>query len=298
MYKVQLKLPAGLAEAASNLLELGEHQIVQREDAETGEVWLEVFLTSREEADREAGHLAEILDMLGGPSAVAAEVIEQPDRDWKEAWKEHFHCMQVSPRVTVCPSWEEATAAEDGVIIQLDPGMSFGTGQHATTQACLRFLDELSADNCAGGLCDVGCGSGIVSIAGALLGFDPVLAFDHEPDAVRIARENCAANGAGSVDVRHMDLAGAAVHELPRARVVIANMLAHLLEAFAPVIVDRLAPEPEARLVLAGMAGEAQYAWTRGVYERLGLRCCEVRRDGEWVSLLLQRCPVHEAGKP
>lgn len=116
--------------------------------------------------------------------------------DWAESWKRFFKVEWVSKRIVVKPPWKRVAPRPGRVVVEIEPGMSFGTGQHATTRSCLRLLDELAGKN-PGSLLDVGCGSGILAIAGAKLGFDPVLAVDNDPMAVRIARENARRNGVG-----------------------------------------------------------------------------------------------------
>jgi ribosomal protein L11 methyltransferase len=286
MFTVRLKLPSDAAVPVSALLELTEHSIVQREDRETDEAWLEMFFSSRDEAEAESENLASILDMFECGDVGCPEIEESPDRDWQDAWKEHFHTMKVSPRLTVAPTWEPETGAEGEIVVRLDPGMSFGTGQHPTTQACLAILDQLGDSGRDGSLCDVGCGSGILSIAAAKLGFSPVLAFDNDPLAVKIAKENLALNGVDDVDVQQVDLAKE-MDAVTQCDVVVANMLANLLDAFASSIAARLKPGAESRLILAGMMGEGQYAWTRAMFEKRGLREIAHQYDGDWVSMVL-----------
>ncbi|MBL7114503.1 MAG: 50S ribosomal protein L11 methyltransferase [Kiritimatiellae bacterium] len=286
MFTVKLQLPSDVTVSVSALLELTEHSIVQREDRETGKAWLEMFFSTRDEAQAESGNLVSILELFGCEDIGQPEVVESPDRDWQDAWKEHFHAVKVSSRLTVAPTWESEPETDGEIVVRLDPGMSFGTGQHPTTQACLAFLDQLSDSGCDGSLCDVGCGSGILSIAAAKLGFSPVLAFDNDPLAVKIAKENLVLNGVNDVDVQQVDLAEAS-EEITSCDVVVANMLANLLDAFASSIAARLKPGAASRLILAGMMGEGQYAWTRAMFEKRGLREIEHQYDGDWVSMVL-----------
>jgi ribosomal protein L11 methyltransferase len=115
------------------------------------------------------------------------------DEDWAEAWKEHFHVERYGKRLVVAPSWRRHEALADDIVIRLDPGMAFGTGQHETTRMCLEALED--AVRPGDRVLDVGCGSGILAIAAAKLGASEVYAVDIDPTCVRITSENAAANG-------------------------------------------------------------------------------------------------------
>ena len=149
---------------------------------------------------------------------------------WEEAWREFHHGVVVG-RFWVGPPWEQAAAGFAPVVI--DPGRAFGTGAHATTRLSLDLLQELEPSS----LLDVGCGSGVLSIAAAKLGFAPIVAVDNEQDAVDIALANAHANGFDLVAYR----ADALVDDLPRTDVVIANVALDVVEALLPLLDARLA---------------------------------------------------------
>ena len=142
--------------------------------------------------------------------AVEATAVEP---GWEDAWRA-FHRPVRAGGVWLGPPWEAPPAGEPAVVV--DPGRAFGTGSHPTTRLCLELLAEVAR----GSLIDVGCGSGVLAIAGAKLGFGLVIALDDDPIAVQVARANVAANGV-VVDVR---LGDATTERLPRADVVVANI--------------------------------------------------------------------------
>ena len=248
-----------------------------------GKVYFEAFLTNAARAERLRRVLDEALRAWAAGESWRLTVRTLRAVDWQDAWKRHFKTQRVSRRIVIKPSWENFKARPGDCVIELDPGMSFGTGQHFTTRSCLRLIDE-AARQCRPGasLLDIGCGSGVLAIAAAKLGFKRVTGLDNDTNAVRIAKENAALNG---VEAR-TSFSEANIAALRRRRpfdVVAANILAVTLEACAAKIVRLVARRPYARLILAGILA-AQYPAVKICYEKLGFR--EVRRltNDEWTS--------------
>lgn len=217
--------------------------------------------------------------------AVEPQVTAVAQADWAESWKRFFHVEKISERVVVRPSWEPYSARPGERVITLDPGLSFGTGKHATTQACLCFLDRLAAVNPRRSVLDMGCGSGILAIGAKLLGFEDVRGFDNDPDCIRVSVENAAVNGV-AIPFAVDDLA----HAHGPAEVVVANILAPVLTEFAGQVAGSLAASPRARLVVSGIL-DGQYADVRSAYVVQGLVEVESLLIGEWRSGLFARAP-------
>jgi ribosomal protein L11 methyltransferase len=196
--------------------------------------------------------------------------------DWPERWRSHHRPVVVAERLTVRPPWEptEATALE----VVIDPGQAFGTGAHATTRLCLELLLELPASS---SLLDLGCGSGVLAIAAARLGFAPVVAVDNDPAAVAATSSNSALN-AVDVQARRLDLRSAPV---PHAETVAANLLAPLLERWAG---DLAGSSRRPRRIIAGglLTGEADSI--AASFAAAGLLETRRRNHGEWAALLLE----------
>jgi ribosomal protein L11 methyltransferase len=171
------------------------------------------------------------------------------DRDWERAWLDQFQPMRFGRRLWICPSGHQVTQA-DAVVVDLDPGLAFGTGTHPTTALCLGWLDGHEVRGKT--VIDFGCGSGVLAIAALKLGAAHAIAVDHDPQAVLATRDNAARNGvADRIEVLHSDDLGQ-----PQADLVLANILANVLVDLAPRI--RALVRPGGRLVLSGiLAGQA-----------------------------------------
>ena len=212
------------------------------------------------------------LRAAAGAAFVEVETEEIPD-DWYDGWKEFHRPIVVGDRLRVRPPWEP-DAAGDLVDVVIDPGMAFGTGAHPTTRMCLDLILELDP---GGPFADLGCGSAVLAIAAAKLGWDPVVALDHEAAAVEAATANAAANGA-AIEARRWDLRR---DGLPAAPTIAANLLRPLLLELA-----RRLDAPPVWLVAGGLLVEqadevaADFA-ARGLLER------SRRTEGEWAALLL-----------
>ena len=182
----------------------------------------------------------------------------------------------------VKPTWATFRAKPGDCVIELDPGMSFGTGRHASTWLCLRFLDSITGSWAPNAVLDAGCGSGILSIAAARLGARSVTALDNDPVAVRIAAANFALNGVGDrCRARAGDVM--TLPRGPRYDLVMANILSGVLEACAQRLVAVLARRESSRLVLSGIL-TGQYGPVRDRYLALGMREVESLTGGEWTS--------------
>jgi ribosomal protein L11 methyltransferase len=206
--------------------------------------------------------------------------------DWAESWKRFFRVERVSRRIVVRPPWRRYRPRAGEVVVDIEPGMSFGTGQHGTTRSCLRLLDRLEP-RAQDRVLDLGCGSGILGIAAAKLGCERVEAVDNDPGAVRIAAENVAVNGVASrVSCRVADLSRMRCRG--RYDVVMANILANVLIRHAGRVSGLVAPGRRARLILSGILA-GQYGAVRRAYEGAGLAQVGRIRDGEWVSGLFAR---------
>ncbi|HJV34593.1 50S ribosomal protein L11 methyltransferase, partial [Geomonas sp.] len=204
--------------------------------------------------------------------------------DWANNWKVHFKPVRIGQRLVIKPTWEEYQKQAADLVIEIDPGMAFGTGAHPTTRMCLESMERICFEACGGKLprrlLDVGTGSGVLSIAGALMGAEEIVAIDIDPEAVRVTEENLALNKITSV----------ATSTTPLEKiegefgVVVANILAEELVRLAPELIATVAPG--GWLILSGILTEKE-EFVRAGFPELSL--VENPRDAEWSCLTLRK---------
>jgi ribosomal protein L11 methyltransferase len=214
--------------------------------------------------------------------------------DWAESWKRHFQPISIGGALLIKPGWSKKRAEKGQSVVVLDPGLSFGTGQHATTAFCLRQLVRCRRSGQAQSFLDMGTGSGILAIAAAKLRYGPVDAFDFDPEAVRIARDNALRNEvrpvsapdrkaahSGQVHIFRQDVARLPLNPKGRYSLICANLISNLLLAERKRIAAHVASD--GMLVLAGILRE-EFDSIQLAYEKLGLKLVASRAEKEWRS--------------
>lgn len=201
-------------------------------------LWSLIVLSALFEADVDRNGLVFVLSELL-PDLEPDQIVfrEVADQDWTRVWMDQFKPMQFGKRLWIYPWNIEPPASQDLVAIRLDPGMAFGTGTHPTTALCLEWLDQVELTGKS--VIDYGCGSGVLAIAAALLGANPVVGIDNDPQAIEASRDNAERNGvAGSIALHLPDADAADSGEA--ADVLVANILAGPLAELAPVFAARV----------------------------------------------------------
>ncbi len=211
------------------------------------------------------------------------------EEDWGKIWKSFFSTFQVTPKLTIKPTWEEAKDIETStknIVIEMDPGLAFGTGHHASTQLALSLLEQIFQNNKDKliNILDVGTGSGILAMGCGLFGAKNVLAIDNDPDAVETAKKNIIRNQLEHiVTVSGQDVVSIQSH----FDLLVANITHDSLAEMAKLLTGLLTPK--GYLILSGILKGDQENSIRGIYTRQGLNFVKVLTKDEWVALQFQK---------
>jgi ribosomal protein L11 methyltransferase len=282
-----------LVEETLSLLEDGRLMVL--EDKPSARAWIAGYFERREDATEAWDRIQAALDP--GTATEPPDVRELADQDWRDSYKAHFHAWKFG-RLHWVPVWERATHVlpPGDAVIWLDPGLAFGTGNHETTRLCCERLAtyaeecERRAPATSGRrperVLDAGCGSGILALSAARLGFHRVEGFDNDPEAVRVSLENAVLNGLdGAVPFFTADLiTGLTGREVD---LLLANIQADVLMAFVRELTGAVAPG--GRLVLSGILSVELETVRRTFSERVPTWAVASRVLGEWSDLVLDR---------
>lgn len=252
---------------------------------ETEIVTVKAYLPVDEQLDDKMRQFRERVDELAvndidkGTGEISYTEIQ--NEDWENSWKEYFHPEKVGNIIVIKPTWEEYQASPDDIVIELDPGMAFGTGTHPTTSMCVRALEDLIK----GGMkvFDVGTGSGILAIVAAKLGATDIDAVDYDPVAVKIARENIEINHVGDViKTAESDLLKAVSGQ---ADIIIANIIADIVIRLLDEVKAKL--KPGGTLLASGIIDDRVADVTKAVIEH-GLIIDKVMEEKGWAAMIIR----------
>jgi ribosomal protein L11 methyltransferase len=266
---------------AEELIELGGTALYEQDGA------LVTWLAPPEDEDDLLDELRlRLAEVLPPGEAPEIEAHWQEDEDWAASWRRGLGPRKVSKRIVVKPTWTEWSAAPGEIVVDIDPQMAFGTGEHATTRGSLRLLDQVIREGDR--VLDVGSGSGILAIAAARLGAQRVIAIEYDPDANLNARENLEQNGvADKVQILEEMADSELLATLGRFDVVVANILSGVIRPLLPAF--RRALAPGGRLIVSGIMGDESADVVRDA-EAAGFHVAAVDEEPEeewWSALLL-----------
>ncbi len=205
------------------------------------------------------------------------------ESEWAEAWKKHFHPLRIGKRLVIKPTWEGFAVRPDDVILEIDPGMAFGTGSHATTALCLELIEKHASGRSS--FLDVGCGSGILMIAAAKLGAGRLTGVDKDPVALEVARGNLLENGISRS--RFGLLAGNLLEAVSGTfDLVAANILTEVIAALVPRIPGVLAPD--GIFIASGMIEKNTHTVEREL-AAAGMGILEMPAKDGWTAVAARR---------
>ena len=239
------------------------------------EAIIHLYLPSNENARESLSFLKERFEAVHIPFQADTDTVDP--KDFENNWKKYFKSTEIGRRLCICPSWEQYNNKENRKVLKIDPGAAFGTGTHATTAMCLALLDQLITPNQT--VLDIGCGSGILSIAAVLLGAERATGIDIDPVAVKVARENATLNG---LSEKTEFLVGNLNEKITsRYSVVCANIVADVIMALAPDVPGLLAPG--GRFLCSGII-DSRAEEVRAALLRAGLQITNTVTESNWVA--------------
>ncbi|MCA9913774.1 MAG: 50S ribosomal protein L11 methyltransferase [Anaerolineae bacterium] len=220
--------------------------------------------------------------MLPMPTPEYRTVAEE---DWAEAWKAHYKPIRLGKRTLIRPLWIDVDPQPDDIVIALDPGMAFGTGTHPTTQLCLEALEWMISPTLD--VLDLGCGSGILSIAAAKLGANKILALDIDPIAVKVTQENAAQNGVAQPITAQQGSLESVITSARRFDLVVVNILAKIIIAMCDQNLGDTV-RPGGRAIFSGII-EEQAEDVEAALRKTGLEPVQRKQQGDWILIEARR---------
>ncbi len=284
--EIRVEVPSSLGEAISNfLIEQGSPGVIQEEAPGKRREWIVSYFLHDRSFPSVKKKLARYLSSLNQNFPVRYRTIR--DEKWAESWKQNFKPVHITPGLVVSPPWEKYAAREGEIVIEIDPGMAFGTGTHPSTQMCLQALEKFLRHSPGKlSILDVGTGSGILAIAAWKMGTKDVVGVDIDPVAIDCARKNAGANGVeGRIDLR--------VGSLSRLRkkfdIVVANLLPQEILKLTRSLAGRIGPE--GLLIVSGIL-RSQKKEIAAAFADEGLKVWRSRELKGWACLIFRREPL------
>lgn len=212
-----------------------------------------------------------------GKKEVSYNSVKQ--EDWSTLWRKNYKPIRISKRVVIKPSWEEYKKEPSDVVVELEPGLAFGTGQHETTKLCSEFLEKYINPNDK--VLDVGCGTGILSIISKKLGASKVLAVDIDPMCVKVAKENCCKNG------ETIDVICGVLEDVCDSNfdIIVANIIADVIIDFSPILGGVI--KNEGFFIASGIIKEREQE-VRVALQNCNFSMVERKSDGDWVAMVFK----------
>lgn len=241
-----------------------------------------VFVPSDRSYMDDVAYIRQRTEALGLHAGI--ELVGVNEEDWANSWKQYYKPVKVGERIVICPAWEQYTPAEGELVIRMDPGMAFGTGTHETTRLVIRLLERYTQENCR--MLDVGTGTGILAICASRLGAGVCRAYDIDPTAVRVARENIAESGLANVTCDQSDLLRQVSLEGGKYDLICANIVADIIIRMTPDVGQYLA---DGGVILASGIIAERCDDVVATFEENGFEVIERLTDNDWCGLAVKR---------
>ena len=248
-------------------------------NADRDVVKVSVFVPEERSLPECRAFIIERFASLGVNAEISVEGMRE--EDWAESWKQYYKPVRLG-RITVVPAWEDYTPEGDEVIIRMDPGMAFGTGTHETTRLVIRLMQN----EIAGGerVLDMGTGSGILSIAAAKLGAKSCNAYDIDPVAVKVARENAKDGGCDNITVGVSDLLAGVDLSGGKYDICLANIVADIILRMLPDISSYI--KPQGKIILSGIISPRADE-IREAVKKYGYKIIKEETENDWLAMLI-----------
>lgn len=286
--EIKVEVPSSWADEVScYLIAMGSEGLV------TGGGSVDTFVLSEDEgpkseikayfpAGEAAGKAAEIREYMQGLGLeFQVSVSDIENDDWAHKWKEFFKPEKITDRIVIKPTWEPYEAGNDQIVIEIDPGMAFGTGTHPTTRGCLRLIEEVVTKGGISSMLDVGTGTGILAIAAAKMGVSKIVATEIDATAVKVAEENILLNKSE----KEINISGSKLYVIDeRFNLVVANIIAEELIRLSKPLKERILTG--GYLILSGIIVDKTDR-VKKAFEGLVLE--KELIEGEWGSLLFKK---------
>jgi ribosomal protein L11 methyltransferase len=241
-----------------------------------------VFVPSDRSYMDDVAYLRQRIGELGLHGEI--ELVGVNEEDWANSWKQYYKPLKIGERIVICPAWEHYEPTADELVIRMDPGMAFGTGTHETTRLVIRLLEKYTQAGCR--MLDVGTGTGILAICAARLGAEICRAYDIDPTAVRVARENIKDSGLENVTCDQSDLLRQVSLEGGQYDLICANIVADIIIRMTPDVGQYL--KDDGVLLASGIIAE-RCDDVIACFEQHGFEIVECLTDNGWCGLAVKK---------
>ncbi|EEG31619.1 ribosomal protein L11 methyltransferase [[Clostridium] methylpentosum DSM 5476] len=275
-YGIYIEDYSGLEEQVEQIahIDLIDEELLQKDRSRA---IIHIYIEPDQNPLEAVSFLENRLSIEGIPYQIGTDSVDQ--EEWATAWQKYYHPIQVGKRVVICPEWEECSIQPDEVKVTLNPGMAFGTGTHETTRLCMQFLEEYVTPSST--ILDVGCGSGILSITGLLLGARHAVGVDIDELAVKVAGENAALNRITEEQAEF--LCGDLTEQVSgQYDIICANIVADVIIKLCETVTQFM--HKDSVLLCSGIIDQREDDVLLAL-SSAGLNVLEIKRENGWVAI-------------